>query len=255
MTKKLLSILIAVLTANFLLSYTLISIIPETEFSFHYILKCILKLGLVFISVIFIRKLILEFKLFKNSLYIIPICIFLIYLSFQNVNQAIESSNVNITKYQNLLFFLSCLFVGAFEELFFRVYVFQSLLTNLKGKSQLKIISITSLIFALAHMTNMLKPDVEALSIFVQIVFAFGLGFVFQALYLRFNNIILPICIHGIVNYLGTYKSRLLPKSGEEIADYNISDFLTSLSFSLLLSLILIVISYFLIKSILSKDK
>jgi membrane protease YdiL (CAAX protease family) len=247
MTKKLLSILIIILTANFLLSYALKSIIIETEFSQHYVLKNILKLGFVVLSIFLIRKLSLKFQLFKYSIYIVPICIILLYLSFQNVEQSIENSNSTITSNQNLLFFLSCLLVGAFEELFFRVYIFHSLLSNLKGKSLLKIITITSLIFALAHITNMLNPDVVAISVFVQIVFAFGLGFIFQAIYLRFKNIILPICLHGIFNYFGTYKTRMFDTISEEIAEIKISEFLLSLGFTLFFILVLITISYFLL--------
>ena len=43
-----------------------------------------------------------------------------------------------------------------------------------------------------------------------QIIVAAIIGVFFQALFVRFNNIILIGVLHGITNYLGSFKTKLL---------------------------------------------
>ena len=74
---------------------------------------------------------------------------------------------------------------------------------------------------------------------------------------LRMNDelcVVLIVFLHAIINYLGSYKKNILTKVVSTSETYTFEDFLTSfISILLLTFLVIIPISYFLIKKELKK--
>jgi membrane protease YdiL (CAAX protease family) len=248
--KKLLIVVLTVLILNFILGYGILNYVPESDVTMQFLLKILHKYLLVIISVYVINKTALEYKVDKNSLFIIPLCLTVLIWAFFDTQGTIDDSGTTVLVFDHLLFLVSCIFVAVFEELFFRVYIFQKLLKIYKRLSLLKVVALASLVFALAHLVNVFKPGIEPFSVIVQVVMAFGLGFIFQAIYLKTRNIILPICIHALVNYFGSFRSQLMQIPPPEDFEYDLNRFLTSLGFMLVISSILITIGYLLIKQI-----
>jgi len=162
----------------------------------------------------------------------------------------------DIDDYKNLLFLFSCLSVAVFEELLFRVFIFNFIYESLKEKYNLfRIVLITSLLFGFAHFTNFLNSDYETLSVINQILLAFGLGTLLQSLYIRLRSIIPVVLIHTWLNYFGMYKNKLVPqkvnKSVEILETTSAwSEFVsTFVSISIIIILVIIPLSYLLIKN------
>jgi len=249
MTKRFLSISIFVVLIYVLLDYLFTNLISSSSLSLFLSFKILQPLIFVFIPVYLIQKLKIDFELHKNYKYILPFCLLIIYLSFNDVEQTLSEANTNVTTYNNILFLLSCLCVGAFEELFFRVYVFQNFLNKLKSKSVITIILVSSMAFSIAHIFSAIKPEIYLLNVLAQAFMAFGLGFFFQTLYLKFKNIVLPICLHGIYNYYASYNSRLVNHDLVGISKFDMDRFLTNLGVISVLVVILLLISFSILKT------
>lgn len=235
--KKLIVVIVAVCILNYGLEHIIATYIAHSDVTMQCLVRILQNYVFVIVSIYLINALQLNFKIFKNNKVIIPLCLVFLVWSFLSIEKSIDNSGIHIVFYNHLLFLMSCLFVGAFEELFFRIYVFQKLLNNRKIKSLLIIVVLTSSIYAIVQLPNILKPDSTALSVMVQMVTAFGLGFMFQAIYIKTKNILLPICIHGLVNYFGSYQSLLSEHYFVETLAYDIKGHLVNLSFVLVLAL------------------
>lgn len=86
----------------------------------------------------------------------------------------------------------------------------------------------TSMLFGLAHLSNLFNPDFDILSVINQILFAISIGLFLQSLYIRTRSLILIICIQALINYFGTYKSVLLKPVENIDGDYNLNDFIST---------------------------
>lgn len=156
--------------------------------------------------------------------------------------------------YKNLYFLLSCLFVAIFEELLFRVWLFESIYEAYKEKYSLfKIILLSSLLFGISHFVNFFNADYDRLSVINQMIFAFGVGLLLQSIYIRLRSVIPSILIHTIINYFGMYKVKLLPpekNNGVEILNNNVwDDFKATFIFIVILTLgIILPFCYFLLR-------
>lgn len=260
MKRKFIYTIILILVINFSLNYLLTSIVDADKFKLLYGLKIIQKLFLIVLSLVLIFKSKFKINTRKSILFIIPIWVVLLYLSINNVNNEAFQRNISIDNVNHLLFIVYCFSVAIFEELFFRVYIFKNVMKTVKNSNKkrklIKVVLYTSAIFALAHITNIFKEDVVSFSVIIQVIFAFGLGVLFQSLLIRYKNILLVIVLHAIVNYLGTYKLWLLKLNinGSSV-DFTMSDFLTNIIGSSLFVVVLIFpISYLLLKPSLKKE-
>ena len=53
-----------------------------------------------------------------------------------------------------------------------------------------------------------MRHDIYALQNTVnQVVIAFGLGFLFQSLFIRYKSLFLVVIVHGAINFFGTYSA------------------------------------------------
>ena len=167
----------------------------------------------------------------------------LVILSFKYLNKTITTQYPSLNTSKVFFFVLSCLMVGLFEELLFRRLTFKIIIAKTKDKAyrSLKPIFYTSLIFAVAHSTNFFNADTFSFSVINQILFAFGIGFLFQSLYIKLNNLILIVTLHGLINIFGSYKSHLIPLRQETLeSSYTLIDFWTTFGFLVVLNIIII---------------
>lgn len=93
--------------------------------------------------------------------------------------------------------------IGTMEEFIVRG-LFLSLFIHCWRKQRrcdCKAVMISSLIFSLAHLGNLLNNDIN--SVLAQIIYAFFLGVYFAVVTLRSNNIWPGILIHGMIDFVG----------------------------------------------------
>lgn len=124
------------------------------------------------------------------------------------------------------------LLTSIFEEGLFRVILFVGLIQFFRKSSRRfwKATAVTSLVFAAVHFTNVLRPDFAVYGALTQVIFAFGIGFFLQVVYVLSRNIFAPICIHFLINFFGT-SGRL--NSTENIVTKGDNQELSSLLFLL----------------------
>ncbi|WP_055443770.1 CPBP family intramembrane glutamic endopeptidase [Lacinutrix himadriensis] len=253
--KNIIKVVLFVLIINFSLNHLLVSLVDKTNYELFYSLKICQKIVMILISFYLISKIKLNLRSYKENIITIVITLVIFYFSYNYVSTKIIETNLDVSWFNNLLFFISCLCVAIFEELFFRVYVFERIYKS-KKKIILSIV-LTSVIFGCAHFSNMLKADVEQLSIIIQVISAVGIGLIFQTILIRVKSILFVITLHAIINYLGMYKSKLIENQNisKNIDSYTISEFISSLMFTLIFIGISLSISYILIKKVKYKSK
>ena len=186
----------------------------------------------------------LKFTFSRNFWIFSFLSVCLILWSYYHVHTSIDEKGINVENVTIIGFLIYCLGTGIFEELLFRKLTFRFIMDGRRNTFLLKGIIISSIVFALAHSINLFSSQIIKLSVIIQILFAFGVGFFLQSLYVRFNSLILVITLHGVTNFLGLYQSSLInPKLSGYESSYSMSDFWSSLISVILLNLILIAVS------------
>lgn len=99
---------------------------------------------------------------------------------------------------------IQCISVGIFEEFLFRYIVFTYLLKE-TNRYKYSII-LASFLFALLHGTN-LFTGATIFAVINQIEIAFLVGLFLQFIFLKTNNLVIVICIHALLNFLGSYNN------------------------------------------------
>ncbi len=229
-------------------------IIPQNYDTNYFVLSGIVKFVL-FLYVLFLlsKQEYLKLKsVLKNIILFVCLAAVLIFFSVQHSFNVIESSKIDISNIRLYSYFFQCLSTGFFEEFFFRVLIFgiiSGYFYQPVKKNVYKEAIFTSLIFALCHLSNLLNSSYDFIGVLNQIMFAFLIGITFQSILLKFNNIIIVAVLHGLINFLGTIKSKLLllPKYTEGGNSYQ--NFLDSLLTASILSVIIILpLSFFCLK-------
>ncbi len=242
--KRIVLILTSILALNFLMSFLINNFLDQSN---ELILgvKLIQKIILIVIAYAVIRK----FGLLKNIQNKNRLAGFIGILILAYSIYSVHNSTLEVSWGHKSLFFIFCILVSIFEELLFRIFVYFNFSRILKKKKIFIIVILSSLIFGLAHLTNIFSMDIVNITIINQIVFAFGIGMILQTLYIKFKNIILLYALHASINVLGSYKSRLdLNERIEETLQFR--DFLFSfLGLIFIVFIILCPIIYLLLKN------
>src|SRR5690606_2227881 len=134
------------------------------------------------------------------------------------VGNEIYQKNILVSSFEKFLYLISCIATGFYEELFFRVLVFSLIWDYFRNKIHdvLKSVLLSSLFFGLINFINLFK--IQSYAIVIQVLFAIGIGLLFQSILLRFKNILLIIGLHALINYFGMYKYYLgFPSGNAEI--------------------------------------
>lgn len=135
-----------------------------------------------------------------------------------------------------------CLCVGLFEEVLFRWIVFGFVVVSLPNMNLFKQILLSSFVFAIFHIVNLLSGRITIYSTINQIELAFVIGLFFQCMFIKFRNIILVVILHGLFNFWGMYNTSLLgveSKVVEEQSEFWTSFIPTQFTFLILLAIML----------------
>ena len=220
----------------------------EDNFLAYHIFKSLIQTSILcFVIFKFKFKELLFFG--RSTLWALVVGIFLLFLSISKMHSMLEAKGEFVPLSRHSLFVLSCLATGVFEELFFRFFVFNYLLKKLK-KNLLFSIIVTSALFALAHLTNLFLSSYDTYSVINQTLFAFSIGIFLQVINIRTNSLVLVMFFHALINYWGSYRSKLVQIISETLSEQTFNDFLTSFISIILFSLlILLPLSWVLIRN------
>ncbi len=154
----------------------------------------------------------------KKSVIYSLVSLSLIFFIVKYYNNEILKTKGEITQSEHLYFFYQCISTGFFEELFFRVLIFEIIVKyyqNLPSKTHFREAVITSGIFAIVHLANLNNTSYDFEGVIVQILFAFLFGLLAQSILYKTNSIILIGTLHGLINYVGMIRSKLFETSVE----------------------------------------
>lgn len=193
-------------------------------------------------------------SIFRNNWLYIILTSIIIYFSLSHTFHAIQDSKAVVSSFSHYTYLLLSISVGFFEEFFFRVLIFGYvcyLYSNSEPyskKNYYKEIIITSLLFAMLHITNIFNSDYDYVSVINQIMIAFLLGLVLQSIFIRTNNIWFNAILHGMINYNGSISEELIKIKSTVSDSSDGNSIFQTLITVLIFSVILIPICYFLIK-------
>lgn len=222
----------------------------EIVYEYHYSIKIISRIFWIIILIWVYYHIIYNDWIngkYKSIFYIASFLLF--YLSISYVNRQINIWQPELEPFRHYLFLFSCISVGVFEELLFRVIIFNIFLNYFLNKQLVRSVILTSFLFGFAHLTNFLNPDFEPFSVLIQIFFAFSIGLIFQCIYVKTKSLVFISALHALVNYLGMYKSRLLNIKLSDNTVYSFNDFFISLATITIITIIVMLpICWLLIK-------
>jgi uncharacterized protein len=127
-------------------------------------------------------------------------------LSHYFVQSGLFNKGIEYSTEKMVVYLANNIATGIFEEITFRLLLFLTILRYQPNGSTWRISCYTSIAFGLIHFTSFFK-DTAPLSVVNQIVFAFGIGLLLQAVLIRSGNIILVIILHTSFNHAGAYES------------------------------------------------
>lgn len=145
--------------------------------------------------------------------------------------------------------------IGLFEEIFYRGVIEGILLDNAAGNKKKIILSIfiSSLIFGLTHLTNMLFGQ-DLLTTIMQVIQTFAIGILFGTIYFLSGNIWSVIFLHSFYDFSIMLSDAFLIKDCAYTSTMPASITISSLITSIILSLIYITYSYILWHRYLNND-
>ena len=113
--------------------------------------------------------------------------------------------------WQLSLLLFECLAVGFFEEMTFRSFVMMTVMEKRRATRKQIFVSIiiTSVIFGLVHLVNMLTSSPVA--VLLQICYSFLIGAMCAVVLLICGNVWICVLIHGLFNFMGA----IVPTFGE----------------------------------------
>ena len=228
----------ALLTKNIIMS------IKYGKYGLYYISELVVLL--LSIIIVVVRKKFYIFKekrlSFKNTIYMsLPILILSILLLFSNTVTLI-GKNLNFLNLFSLIIYV--IFIGLFEEIFFRGIIEQELLDDFYHTKKEVIFSIllSAIIFGSLHLTNLLVGQ-DLLTTIMQVIQTTAIGFLLGTIYYLSKNIWALAFIHGFYDFAVLLGSVNYIKDCEYVANVPFSITLSSLVASIILSIIYILYS------------
>lgn len=184
-------------------------------------------------------------KALKNNVGVLIVIGILLFLSLRFSFPYIGTrySWGNLTAY-----YTKCFSVGLMEEVLCRWIIFGLVVMAYPKSNVFGQIVITSAIFALLHMSNLITGYLDIFSVLNQMIFAFLLGLFFQGLLIRFKNIILVAVLHGLINFHGMYNARFKLEDKVILKGNPMTDMLQTQLFFGILCLVLLLILRFTMK-------
>lgn len=174
---------------------------------------------------------------FKESLKLCtPIIVVTCLVLFTNI---VSIDNLNMENFLSLITYT--IFVGLFEEIFFRGIIEEELLENYSNndKEVITSILISGLIFGAIHLTNLLMGQ-DLLSTLIQFIQTSAIGILFGTIYYKTRNIWSLIFLHGFYDFAVLLSEVNLPTSCAYVSNVAISITVFSIISSIILSIIYI---------------
>jgi membrane protease YdiL (CAAX protease family) len=167
------------------------------------------------------------------------LCGLAIFFSNDIVQSGLSTEGIDYSSDKMVTYSVNNIATGIFEEVTFRLLLFLTILKYQPRGSVWKISCYTSIAFALSHFTSFFK-DTVPLSVVVQIIFAFGVGLLLQAILVRSGNVILVIILHACINQAGAYESYFSLSNNDSSSSYTFSHFILNVLFFLSITFLFI---------------
>lgn len=157
-----------------------------------------------------------NWNILKKLWYFYIVVIIFVIFNFLGINLD-NSPNLKI-----IFFFLIETFLGViYEEFLFRGLILGKLVEyyRLKNKDIWSAILISSFIFSIMHILNLISKPYYVVGTSTQIIYTFFLGVLLGTVYFISNNIWVPILLHSLFNLAGSYVLLFADNNVSNIAD------------------------------------
>ena len=189
----------------------------HNDYSSGYLIAMTILKGSLFLFTLFLLKYekikVSNFNKTKYLLIIVGVVVFL--RLYQNVLTKSTELKMDIDFCKLTLYSLHNLFIGLFEEFYFRLFVF-SLLCSFYKRNLFKISILTSSLFAIVHLSNLILNPYTFNEVMFQVMFAFAIGVFFQILFINFKNIYIPVLIHFFIDFNANFSVKFFNISPKE---------------------------------------
>lgn len=233
--KLFLSIFIAVITILVYAAFVNVCISPliknKSSFLVAGIIQAVARLGLSIILWISIKKLfnikiqIKKAKFIKGFLWYGLILIIAIFFQFVSNYQSPEKNIIGALP-MIVYFFIVTLAIGIYEELLCRGLLFNSFKIYFGDTKKGVYLSaiLSSLIFGIMHLTNLIWSPSLIISTICQVIYATFVGFLFCVIYYRSKNLISCMLLHGIFDFTAYFWFSFSDKLFQQTIDSNSVD-------------------------------
>ena len=181
----------------------------HNDYSTGYLIAMTTLKALLFLLTLFLLKYekvkVSSYNKTKYLLIIVGVVVFL--RLYHNVSSQSATLKMGVDFYKLTFYSLHNLVIGLFEEFYFRLLIF-SLLCSLYKKNLFKISIITSALFAVVHLSNLLLNSYNLNDVIFQVMFAFAIGLFFQILFINFKNIYIPVLIHFFIDFNSDFSGK-----------------------------------------------
>ncbi len=116
-----------------------------------------------------------------------------------------SGTEISLSAAESVLYALTMLFVGFFEEIIFRGFLLHALMKQGTKTA----VAISSITFGIGHIINLFNGSgAELLENILQILSAISVGFMFVMLFLKSKSLIPCIITHGLFNALSVISAE-----------------------------------------------
>lgn len=189
----------------------------HNDYSNGYLIVMTILKGSLFLFTLFLLKYEkIKVSNFNKTKYLLLIVIIIVFLRlYYNVTNKSAELKIDVDYIKLIFYSLLNFSIGLFEEFYFRLFVF-SLLCSLYKKNLFKISILTSSLFAIVHLSNLLLNSYSFSDVLFQVMFAFAIGVFFQILFINFKNIYIPVLIHFFIDFNANFSVKFFNISPKE---------------------------------------
>lgn len=181
----------------------------DNDYSNPYLITMtVFKLSLFLLTLFFLRHEKITISKFNKTKYLLIIVGVIVFVRlYYNVSSKSVELKLDIDYCKLTFYSLLNFSIGLFEEFYFRLFVF-SLLCSFYKKNLFKISILTSLLFAIVHLNNLLLNSYTLSDVLFQVFFAFSIGMLFQVLFINYKNIYIPVLIHFFIDFNSNFSEK-----------------------------------------------
>ena len=185
----------------------------------YLIAMTILKVTLFVATLVLLKYEKIKISNFNKTKYLLLIvCVVVFARVFNNVLSESEELKMDIDYFKLTFYSLHNFFISIFEEFYFRLFIF-SLMCSFYKKNLFKISVLTSFLFAIVHLSNLLLNSYNFNDVLFQVMFSFAIGMFFQMLFIKFKNIYIPVLIHFFIDFNSDFSGKFFNVSLKEVND------------------------------------